>query len=542
MLIQIQQTSEIEYKMSWKAHTSSLGHFYHLPSTNIYAESPEELLEAYRRSQIDMIEAYFIEIDGSGVSAVALGSNSIEQDKIKYSYSTVQDNTPREATLEIEVIPLDVYNSLPMNGHVKDVSTQNVKYDTGLSSYYFTRYFMPKWSTAYKYPLSNHTKAVAPALSFLTSIPKLVDNLSKGIVSDPSSVYLPRHLSPKTREYLSNKDFAELINTYYIVDNETTLNFGDKYNTIYIEALPEGTPEVEVIISGLYKNSMIDCTVKLDDRGYISLPHKFSKIFNIKSTAHNIEKRDYDFILPIKISNVLYVEGFVSKRRAINTVRYNETAKRILVLNNLGDTESVFSFGNKEASISNIYVDDEDKIVTVDSKGIVSTGKLDSLKDGLGASDITCNNSDFIEVENFDNIHYNITVYIKNYVRATNTQRFQITISDSGGETLVLDEHLNLTDISTYDKEDIPWLYLHKVDRDYISIELEMDFSLTSSQITLSDWEGMYKQHHVILQPRITLTPQIQVPDGAQNNLVLLNNKLALLDDESGSITHLEED
>ena len=139
MLIQIQQTSEIEYKMLWKAHTSSLGHFYHLPGTSIYTESPEELLEAYRRSQIDMIEADFIEIDGSGVSAVALGSSSIEQDKIKYSYSTIQDNTPREAILEIEVVPLDVYNSLPINGRVKDVSPQNVEYDTGLSSYYFTR-------------------------------------------------------------------------------------------------------------------------------------------------------------------------------------------------------------------------------------------------------------------------------------------------------------------------------------------------------------------------------------------------------------------
>ena len=542
MLIQIQQTSEIEYKMLWKAHTSSLGHFYHLPGTSIYTESPEELLEAYRRSQIDMIEADFIEIDGSGVSAVALGSSSIEQDKIKYSYSTIQDNTPREAILEIEVVPLDVYNSLPINGRVKDVSPQNVEYDTGLSSYYFTRYFMPKWSTAYKYPLSNHTKAVAPVFSFLTSIPKLIDNLSKGIVSDPPSIYLPRHLSPRTREYLSDKDFVEFVNTYYIVDNEATLNFGDKYNTIYIEALPEGTPEVEVVISGLYKNSMIDCTVKLDDRGYISLPHKFSKIFSIKSTSYNIEKRDYDFILPIKISNVLYIEGFVSKRRDMNTVRYDDTAERVLVLNNLGETESVFSFGDKEASISNIYVDDEDKIVTVDPKGIVSTGKLDSLKDGLGISDITCNNSNFIEVENFDNIHYNITVYIKNYVRATNTQRFQITISDSSGETLILDEHLNLTDISTYSKEDTPWLYLHKVDRDYISIELEMDSSLTSSQITLADWEGMYKQHHIILQPKVTLVPQIQVPDGSQNNLVLIDNKLVFLDDETNSITHLEED
>lgn len=542
MLIQIQQTSEVEYSMSWKAHTSSLGHFYHLPGTNIYTESPEELLEAYRRSQIDMIEADFIEIDGNGVSAVALGSNSIERDKIKYTYLTVQDSTPREAILEIEVVPLDVYNSLPINGRVRDVSTQNVKYDTGLSSYYFTRYFMPKWSTAYKYPLSNHTKAVAPVFSFLTSIPKLVDNLSKGIVSDPSSTYLPRRLIPKAREYLSDKDFAEFINTYYIVDNEATLDFGDKYNTIYIEALPEGTPEVEVIVSGLYKNSMIDCTVKLNDRGYISLPHKFSKIFSIKSTSHNIEKRDYDFILPIKISNVLYIEGFVSKRRTINTIRYDESAKRVLVLNNLGETESVFSFGDKETSISNIYVDDEDKVITVDSKGIVSTGKLDSLKDGLGVSDITCNNSNFIEVENFDNTNYNITVYIKNYVRATNTQRFQITISDSAGETLVLDEHLNLTDLSTYNEEDIPWLYLHKVDRDYISIELEMDSSLTSSQITLSDWEGIYKQHHMVLQPKITLTPQIQVPDGAQDNLALLDDKLVFLDEETGSITHLEED
>lgn len=466
---------EDSYSLSWRATTGDV--IYRIPDTDIYDATPSSLVDR------------FVSLEGLGLASVLAGQKRA-MDKIIHE----------AGELEIEVLSTEEF--------LKSV-TYTLPSGEGFSNTFYTRFFMPKWSTAYKYPFSNHVKTVEPIFSHLVRLPALVE----AVKDDTEPKYKARRLQKGGKRELSEKDYRCLVEDIYLLGSNKTLDFGREFNTIYIDNI-EGL-SLTLIVSGVYKTSYIECKVVLKS-GYIKLPLKFSKIFNIEATADNTEL--YEGALSVKVGNILSIKGALVEARQFNKI---EVDNKIVLLNSIGEQEMVFTVKPYDG----IWIDANDRVVTI-HEDIVSSGKLEVPLEGV-ASDISSNNSPYISVSNYDNTHYAVHLFLRNYLIDTNSQKVRVSIVDSEGvdNRLILNQELQLVPYS----EDI---WITDTPTSYITLHLEVDADKTT--IMLEDWDGRYTHVSHIDQPSVELAPAFTSPA-----ISMLEDKLVFKG--ASSITMLEE-
>lgn len=420
-----------------------------------------------------------------------------------------------EIKQDLEGLTLEEYNSIPRQGRIRNLSPKSSQ--SGFSDYYYTRFFMPKWSTAYKYQHSNHARVVEPVITDLTYTVNHIDACIKGTLKtnkfDPLSdrpLYLPRYLEQGDKGLQSKKNLSNLREEYYTLGTETLLDFG-RHTTIYVQTISY-LPELELVISGMYKTNFISCTVKLSSKGYIKLPQRFSKIFRIDKTSHNLEFLEGN--ITIRVTNALPLTDFVKEARNTKDLEYSETTGRLTLYNE--DTSVVNTFSFNGARYPTIFVDKDDNIICTD-KGNVYSGKLDANLSLPLPKDVSSNNSPFIDICNMDTINYRIDLYIKKFVTTTDTQMFCVSVEDSKGEMLYLDKSLNLSSERVF-------LKLSEVFRDMVTINLEMEEGLEYVIIRLEDWDNIYTNVGIITQPIIKLNKMMELPTDSQDMLYLIDD------------------
>lgn len=531
-----------QYSLSWKQEILKNDFIFYIPAYRIIADSVDVLFESYKEKVTDKIITGIVEKTTKGMEAFLKDTDSVQEDSITYSYQDPKiAGISLTSTIYYKIMSLTEYSKLPKEGFIKNLPLTSVKIPEGFSNYYYTRYFMPLWSTAYKYAYSTHAKIVEPVFSNLTYTSTHIQGLlnktplvNKLDLSSKKPLNLPKPLTQSIKELKSKYTLSHLIDEKYVLGSNKILNFGEEFTTIYLQTT-KLLPELELVISGLYNNSFTQCTVKLKSKGFIKLPLPFSKIYNIEKTSFNIMQLNSGEDILVHISNGLPLTGFVKQERSVRDVEYLKDINRLVLYNSDTSVENVFSLG--DTVYENIYLDKEDNLVCSTKDGIVYTGKLDSNIAMNVPADISSNNNVFIETCNIDIVNYSVELFIKKYVFTTNTQSFCVSVLDSKGEILYLDKSLNLVP-----SEEKIFLKIHEIFQDKVSINIELDRDLEFVVIKIEDWDNLYSVSNVITQPILKPIPSIQLPIDSEETLRLVNDKITYISlrDDTSSMSVLE--
>lgn len=528
------------FGISWSINSISEDYVFYIESLGIVSETIEGLFKLYSDKE-QSANKNILALISQGSDGLDTFNNSSKDspvtDEFEYEYEDPElpgiKFTGKEGYL---ILPLELYNKLPAKGDIKSIQSTTQNISSGYSDYYFTRYFMPKWSTAYKYNQSTHSKLVEPILSSLTYIPThikgLISNtnlINKFNVSDNMPLDLPIYLEQTSKKYKSYFDLNSLVDINYKVGESTIVDFGD-YDTIYVQTT-KLLPEMELVISGIYKNTFVDCKIKLKSKGYVKLPVKFSKIVSIEKTSYNLDFFEGIDEIFLNISNALPIKGFLKEGRGTRDVEYLEDINRLVLYNSDTSIESVFALDKK---YENIYLKTDGKLICTDKSGTVYSGKLDANISMKVPQDVSSNNNVFIETCNRDIVNYRIDLYIKQYVITTSTQYICISVTDSKGEVLYLDKQLNLV---TSDEK--IFLKLSEIFQDTVTINIEMEPDLEFITIRLEDWDNLYPMVNTIVQPIVKMTPVVKLPVNSSEPLVIIDDKVSYKHISDNSYNHL---
>lgn len=459
------------YSILWTEETRPNDFVYYIQEYDLDADSEEQLGEDFR------------ELSGKAVTEV-----STQDGILTYKYLTQEG---------LEFTDIISYAKIPLEELAQKRTPKKLPHTLpkrGYSDYFYTRYFMPKWSTAYRYNLSTHSKVVEPVFTHLTTLQPIEEEPFKPL-----------------RESLQT--LSHLVSEEYLVGSSKVVSFG-RFTTVYLY-LDQPIPELELVVSGLSGHSFVETTTKLKGKGYIKLPVKFSKISSIQKTSYNIEKFNDNPIF-LTVSNCLPVKGFVREQRMKSVELVNN---RVVLYNTDTSIENVFSFNGKR--YQDILIDAKDRVWAV-SDGVVHKGYLDADIAMNVPKDVSSNNNAFIETLNLDMVNYKVTINIKKFVIATGTQSFAISVEDSKGEVLYLDRNKSLTSEKVF-------LSLSDIFQDTISLNLEMEEDLKFISIKIEDWDNLYPNMNIITQPILNLVPVLQLPP--KKNLSLLDGTVVLVHD-----------
>lgn len=528
------------YSFKWSKEILLNDFIFYLPSSRLFANSVDDLFRQYKEKVTDKEVIRMVSNTSSGFDEfLAEDKKNIKEDSmvVVYKDSSISGIEFTE-TLVYKVMSIDYYANLPKEGTVKSIPVTSETIQDGVSNYFYTRYFMPIWSTAYKYNQSTHSKVVEPVFSSLTYVPTHV----KGLITETSltnklntssnyPLNLPKYLNQDKKEFLSRYTLTHLTIHNYILGSNKILNFNDKFSTIYLQT-SELLPEMELIISGLYKNTFTEYKLKLKSKGFVRVPLPFTKIYNIEKSSYNIHLFDDKKEITIQVSNSLPIKGFVKEERPVRDLEYMENLNRVVLYNSDTTIENVFSFGTTK--YKDIFIDKEDKVICVSNDGKIYTGKLDANIAMNVPKDVAANNNSFIELCNLDVLNYKLEIYMKKYVLTTNTQSFCVSVIDSKGDTLYLDKNLNLVQ-----SDEKIFLKLSEVFQDVVSINLEMEEDLEYVVVKIEDWDNMYPVSNVIVQPLLKLIPIAQLPSDTENSLSLINDKITYVHESDNSFNHI---
>lgn len=528
------------YSLNWSREVLINDFVFYLPSYRVVASSVDDLFAKYKEKVINKKITKLLSNTSIGFDEfVREGKKNIKEDSMTVVYEDPSlTGIEFTETVSYQILNLEHYSKLPKEGNLKSLSITDKNIQDGVSNYFYTRYFMPTWSTAYKYNQSTHSKVVGPVFSNLTYIPTHIKGLiskasmeNKLDTSNNSPLNLPKYLNQDKKEYLSRYTLTHFVNENYLLGSNKILNFGDTYNTIYIQTT-KLLPEMELVISGLYKNTFTECKIKLKSKGFIKLSLPFSKIYNIEKTSYNIHSFEDAAEILIQVSNSLPLTGFIKEKRLVRDIEYLKDINRIVLYNSDTTIENVFSLGTRR--YENIFIDKNDKVVCTSGDGIVYTGKLDANLAMNVPKDVSSNNNVFIELCNLDVLNYKLEVYMKKYVLTTNTQSFCISVTDSKGDVLYLDKNLNLVQ-----SDEKIFLKLSEVFQDVVSINLEMEEDLEYVVVKIEDWDNRYPVTNVIVQPILKLIPILQLPSDKKEPLYLVNDRIAYIHKSENSFNHI---
>lgn len=395
----------------------------------------------------------------------------------------------------------------------------------GFANYNYTNYFMPKWSTAYKFQYSNHCKMVEPLFTDLNINGALVSKIVS-LEDDPKfedisklDFVLKSETEVKDKP-ISNLQMQGFTSKEYLVNSKEIVNFSKGFNSIYIERLQD--VETTIKIKGIQDNSFVEEQINLNDNSILKLKHNYQTIYDIEIVDFTILSDTLDFnSFTYKLSNCINIKennlSFLKRKDD----SYFEIEGEYLVYKRKDVRDfTVFNLGFNAQSC-NIYIDTLDKIYVLKDNNIY-TGRVEAKLDLQIDRDITYNNTKYIETTYLTSSEYLVEILLLDYIKDTEKNRVSITVK-SPSATYYLN---SLSELQTSSEE--LFINLSDLKRDKISFELSTDHDIETLTISINDIDGHYKKSSIIVHPKIILKNKITISD--RDLVLLIADNLLLLD------------
>lgn len=299
----------------------------------------------------------------------------------------------------------------------------------GHADYSKLRFFMPKWSTAYKFPWSNHSKIMEPVFDRVLSLGDMVSNELKGNSDTKASKLLERG----SVQPIPKAKLKDLFNVSYTSNSWTKINIPKDFPIVYLKhRLGLGT---KVIAQGLIKGSIVEEEVQLNGKNWRPLVNRFDVIVNI------VSENNEDLLVAnrLPLDQVVLIERYNS----------NVTVQGQTITYQKGKEKQ--AFGLPLFEFDALYIDPEDHVtVVVDNK--VYTSKLDLNLDIQLPKDVSYNNSSFFECSQAEDGSYDLDLMLHRYSEHVKGDLIAVQCLSSTGEKGYLDESFRfvLTDTPIY--------------------------------------------------------------------------------------------
>lgn len=402
----------------------------------------------------------------------------------------------------------------------------------GFADYSFVNYFMPKWSTAYLFDLSNHSKLMEPLFTDIKLnsifIEKLLkDDTSVENIIDKHDLLLKKDLFKTVIKNELSQDIKEgLIDTEYNLDSKEVLNFNPN-SIIYIKRVTFSNLNLKIF--GMSNNTFISEIIELKDDSIITLKLNYDKIYNVEVLDFENINSNIESIsdIRIRISNM-----FIFENNKLNfSVRPDQSFFEIENSNLIHINKDKNKVFNLTDFLENdyVYVDSKDTIYKI-SNNKLQVGRVDYKLDLQIPRDMTYNNTKYIETTYLTSSEYLIELLALEYFKDTQKNKVSVTLKNSLGETYYLNSQSKL---QTSDTE--IFINLSELKKDKISFELTLDSQVEYILVTVNDFEGHYKKSNIILHPKIDFKDIIEL-DSVKEKLVLVNNKVSIFNTEDLTI------
>ena len=405
--------------------------------------------------------------------------------------------------------------------YAKDIYVETL----GFADYSYTNYFMPKWSTAFKFQYSNHCKMVEPLFTDLNInsaiISKIINLKDDPNFEDVSKLeFLLKNEKTIQEKSISNLQLQGFVSEEYLINSKKRIQFSEGFDYIYIKRLQN--IETTIKIKGIQNNSFVEEQVTLNDNSLVKLKYNYQIIYNLEIVDYTNLSDDLDLnSFTYNISNCINIRenNLVFDKRRDES--YFEIEGEFLVYKRKDSREiKVFNLGF-DVQTCNIYINTLDKIYVLKDNNIY-TGRVESKLDLQIDRDITYNNSKYIETTYLTSSEYLVEVLLLEYIKDTEKNRVSIAVKSSNDTYYVN----SLSELQPSAEE--LFINLSDLKRDKISFELSTDHDIETLTITINDIDGHYKKSSVIIHPKIILKNKVST---SKRDLVLLiNDNLFLLD------------
>lgn len=401
----------------------------------------------------------------------------------------------------------------------------------GFANYNYSNYYMPKWSTAFKFQYSNHCKLVEPLFTDIKInslfISKMIEQKDDPEIYSKSKINFAISKKPSTNlthKELSNIQFQGFISENYSINSENILNFSEGFNSIFLRRLQDIT--VNLKIRGIQNNSFVSEEVRLEDNSVVNLKYNYQSIYsleliNYEDLPESIDVKD----LTYNISNVINITDYnlTYEKRKDNS--YFEIEGDYLIYKRKNSEEiTVFNLGYDIKSCS-VYIDELDNISVLKDSNIY-TGRIDASIDLQIEKDITYNNTKYIETTYLTSSEYLVEVLILDYIKDTHKEKVSIAVK-SQNTTYYLNSNseLNLSD------EEI-FINLSDIKKDKISFELTLNHEIETLTITVNDIDGHHRKSNIIVHPKLNLKLSDTL-DNSSNLVLIIDKNIFILDNST---------
>ncbi len=395
----------------------------------------------------------------------------------------------------------------------------------GFADYSYTNYFMPKWSTAFKFQHSNHCKMVEPLFTDLNInaevISKIINLKDDPDFEDVSKLeFLLKNKKVVQEKSISNLQLQGFVSEDYLINSKKRMQFSEGFDYIYIKRLQD--IQTTIKIKGIQNNSFVEEQVTLNDNSVVKLQYNYQTIYNLEIVDYNNLSDDLDFnSFTYTISNSINIRENNLTFHKRKDESYFEIEGEFLVYKRKDSREiKVFNLGF-DVQVCNIYIDSLDKIYVL-KDNIIYTGRVEAKLDLQIDRDITYNNTKYIETTYLTSSEYLVEVLLLEYIKDTEKNRVSIAVKSSN-DTYYLN---SLSELQSSTEE--LFINLSDLKRDKISFELSTDHDIETLTITINDIDGHYKKSSVIIHPKIVLKNEVLVPE--RDLVLLVNDNLFLLD------------
>ena len=395
----------------------------------------------------------------------------------------------------------------------------------GFADYSYTNYFMPKWSTTFKFQHSNHCKMVEPLFTDLNInaevISKIINLKDDPDFEDVSKLeFLLKNKKVVQEKSISNLQLQGFVSEDYLINSKKRMQFSEGFDYIYIKRLQD--IQTTIKIKGIQNNSFVEEQVTLNDNSVVKLQYNYQTIYNLEIVDYNNLSDDLDFnSFTYTISNSINIRENNLTFHKRKDESYFEIEGEFLVYKRKDSREiKVFNLGF-DVQVCNIYIDSLDKIYVL-KDNIIYTGRVEAKLDLQIDRDITYNNTKYIETTYLTSSEYLVEVLLLEYIKDTEKNRVSIAVKSSN-DTYYLN---SLSELQSSTEE--LFINLSDLKRDKISFELSTDHDIETLTITINDIDGHYKKSSVIIHPKIVLKNEVLVPE--RDLVLLVNDNLFLLD------------
>ena len=269
----------------------------------------------------------------------------------------------------------------------------------GFADYSYTNYFMPKWSTTFKFQHANHCKMVEPLFTDLNInaevISKIINLKDDPDFEDVSKLeFLLKNKKVVQEKSISNLQLQGFVSEDYLINSKKRMQFSEGFDYIYIKRLQD--IQTTIKIKGIQNNSFVEEQVTLNDNSVVKLQYNYQTIYNLEIVDYNNLSDDLDFnSFTYTISNSINIRENNLTFHKRKDESYFEIEGEFLVYKRKDSREiKVFNLGF-DVQVCNIYIDSLDKIYVL-KDNIIYTGRVEAKLDLQIDRDITYNNTNYI--------------------------------------------------------------------------------------------------------------------------------------------------